>query len=127
MTFNGFAAIIPLISQNFKSIGRTSLVGICQKSSTWHNSPNSEWGHFRQSKGRGNIVVTGADTGSNSDRARSQNPSQILAAHSNPHQLPKGYCWLYAPRGPLKLRFGWQYTPHIHKWLFFYLKGDSPS
>ena len=108
MTFNGFAAIIPLMQARILNQSEEHLWLEFVKNhplGTIHQTP--EWGHFQANvKGRGKywiVALTGADTGSNSDRARSQeSTSQILAGTLLiRHQLPKGYCWLYAPRGPL--------------------------
>lgn len=81
---------------------------------TIHQTP--EWGHFQEKvEGRGKywiIVLTDANNEPNLDNAKSQKSSpnnsdssrtpKILAgALLIRHKLPKGYCWLYAPRGPL--------------------------
>lgn len=76
-----------------------------------HQTP--EWGHF-QSKvpGRGKywiVILTGTgQTYHNSNLSQSSNhptshsDSKILAGTLlTRHQLPGGYCWLYAARGPL--------------------------
>lgn len=72
---------------------------------TIHQTP--EWGHFQEKvEGRGKywiVVLTDANNEPNLDSAKSQKSSPKILAGTLliRHKLPKGYSWLYAPRGPL--------------------------
>lgn len=69
-----------------------------------HQTP--EWGHFQAKiPGRGRywiIALTESlKKSSQNNSGFSQAPEIIAGTLLIRHNLPKGYCWLYAPRGPL--------------------------
>lgn len=69
---------------------------------TIHQTPH--WGHFQEKiPGRGKywILVLENDLGKTNSQNRTNDLSITGGALLIRHQLPKGHCWLYCPRGPL--------------------------
>lgn len=67
---------------------------------TIHQTP--EWGHFQAKiSGRGKYWIIVLTESSQNNSGSSQAPKILAGTLLIRHQLPKGYCWLYAPRGPL--------------------------
>lgn len=69
---------------------------------TIHQAPS--WGHFQEkipSRGKYWIIVLEDDLSKTNGQNRTNNLAIVGGTLLVRHQLPKGHCWLYCPRGPL--------------------------
>lgn len=107
MTFPSFTATIPLMQARILNPAEEYLwEEFVQNHPLGNIHQTPEWGHFQAKvPGRGKywiIALTESSRDSTLNNSSTSRPPKILAGTLLiRHQLPKGYCWLYAPRGPL--------------------------
>lgn len=107
MTFPSFTATIPLMQAGILNPAEEYLwEEFVRNHSLGNINQTPEWGHFQAKiPGRGKywiIALTESSRDSTLNNSSTSRPPKILAGTLLiRHQLPKGYCWLYAPRGPL--------------------------